>query len=135
MQREIDNVKHWLDANKLCLNINKTIQLNLKSSKNRFDIDYISIEPVCKCLGILVDFKSSFVSHLSVLKSRLSKQCGIISKLRHYAPGNQLIDYYKTNVSSIIQYGILVYGCSSYSNLLPIYNLQKKILKLIYFRK
>ena len=137
VQREIDNVKHWLDANKLCLNINKTIQLNLKSSENRFDIDnkYISIEPVCKYLGILVDFKFSFVSHLSVLKSRLSKQCGIISKLRHYSPRNQLIDYYKTNVSSIIQYGILVYGCSSYSNLLPIYNLLKKILRLIYFRK
>ena len=85
VQREIDNVKHWLDTFKLCLNIDKTIQLNLKSSENRFDIDnkYISIEPVCKYLGILVDFKFSFVSHLSVLKSRLSKQCGIISKLRH----------------------------------------------------
>ena len=48
VQREIDNVKHWLDTNKPCLNINMTIQLNLKSSKNRFDIDnkYISIEPV-----------------------------------------------------------------------------------------
>ena len=34
-----------------------------------------------------------------------------------------------------MQYGILVYECSAYSNLLPIYNLQKKILKLIYFRK
>ena len=34
-----------------------------------------------------------------------------------------------------MQYVILVYGCSSYSNLLPIYNLQKKIPKLICFRK
>ena len=38
VQREIDNVKHWLDANKLCLYINKTIQLKLKSSENGFDI-------------------------------------------------------------------------------------------------
>ena len=115
---------------KLCLNVKKTIQMNLKSSENRFDIDTkcISIEPVCKYLGILIDLKFSFVSHLLVLKSRLSKQCGIISRLRHYAPRNKLTDYYKTNVISIIQYGILVYGCSSYSNLLPIYNLQKKIL-------
>ena len=137
VQREIDKGRHWLDNNDLCMNINKTIELKLKSSEKRFDIDnkYIFIEPVCKYLGILVDFKFSFVSHLSVLKLRLSKQCGIISKLRHYAPGNQLIDYYKTNVSSIIQYGLIVYGCRSYSNLLPIYNLQKKILKLIYFGK
>ena len=137
MQREIDNVKHWLDANKLRLNVIKNIQMNLQSSKSRFDIDkkkFISIEPVCKHLGILIDFKF-FVSHLAVLKSRLSKQCRIISKLRHHAPVNQLIDYYKTNVSSIIQYGIIVYGCSSYSNPLPIYNLQKKILKPIYLRQ
>ena len=89
----MQDLKHWLDDNKLCLNINKTIQLNLKSSENRFDIDnkYISIEPVCKYLGILVDFKFSFVSHLSVLKSRLSKQCGIISKLRHYARVTSLL--------------------------------------------
>ena len=33
------------------------------------------------------------------------------------------------------KYGILVYGCCSYSSLLPIYKLQKKILKFIYFRK
>ena len=137
VQREIDNVKHWLDANKFCLNINKTVQLNLKSSENRFDNDnkYISNEPVCKYLGILNDFKFSFVYHLSVLKSRFSKQCGIISKLRHYAPRNKLNNYYKTNVRPTIRYGILVYGCSSYSNLLPIYNLQKKLLNLIYFRK
>ena len=93
MQREINNVKHWLDANELCLDVKKTIQMNLKSSENKFDINnkYISIEPVIKYLGILIDFKFSFVSHLSVLKSRFSKQCGIISKLRHYAPRNKLI--------------------------------------------
>ena len=46
-----------------------------------------------------------------------------------------LIDYYRSNVNPIIQHGILVYGCCSYSSLLPIYILQKKILKFIYFRK
>ena len=34
----------------------------------------------------------------------------------------------------IIQYGLLVYGCTSYNNLKIILNLQKKILKFIYFR-
>ena len=35
----------------------------------------------------------------------------------------------------MIQYGILVYGCRSYSSLIPIFRLQKKILKIIHFRK
>ena len=111
VQRETDNVKNWLDANKLCLNIKKTIQMKLKSGENRFDIDnkYISLSPYVNISAFLFDFNFSCLSQLSVLNSRLCKQCGSISKLRHYAPRNKLIDYYKTKVSSSIQYGILVY--------------------------
>ena len=45
------------------------------------------------------------------------------------------IEYYKSNVNPITQNGIIVYGCCSFSSLLPILRLQKKILKFIYFRK
>ena len=65
---------------------------------------------IFKYLGILVDSKLSFQSHIEYIKKRLSKQCGIICKLRHYVPRKQLIDYYQSNVKPIIQYGILVYG-------------------------
>ena len=50
-------------------------------------------------------------------------------------PRHLLMQYYKSNVQPIIQYGILVYGCCSFSSLKPILTLQKKILKFIYFRK
>ena len=45
------------------------------------------------------------------------------------------MQYYNSNANPIIQNGILVYGCCSYSSLLPIYLFQKKILKFIHFRK
>ena len=93
----------------------------------KFDDVFIEVGNLCKYLGILVDSKLSFQSHIEYIKKRLSKQCGIICKLRHYVARKQLIDYYRSNVNPIIQYGILVYGCCSYSSLLPIYNLQKKI--------
>ena len=41
--------------------------------------------------------------------------------------------YYESNIRSIIQYGILVYGCTSYNALLPFFELQKKIIRLIFF--
>ena len=121
--------------------MDKTVQMNIRNknsaSKSVFKFDDVSIEVrnLCKYLGIYVDSKSSFQSHIEHIKKRLSKQCGIICKLRHYVPRKQLIDNYQSNVNPIIQYGILVYGCCSYSSLLPIYILQKKILKFIYFRK
>ena len=101
------------------------------------DTSTIIVQPVRKYLGVFVDNKLSFVSHVQNVTSRLSKQCGIMAKLRHFAPPprSNLIEYYKTNVNSIIQYGVLIFGCTSYSMLEPIFRLQKKILKLIYFRK
>ena len=104
----------------------KTVRMNIgnknSASKSVFKFDdvFIEVGNLCKYLGILVDSKLSFQSHIDYIKKRLSKQCGFICKLRHYVPRKQLIDYYRSNVNPIIQYGILVYGCCSYSSLLPI---------------
>ena len=73
----------------------------------------------------------TFKFHIDFVKKRLGKQCAIICKLRHYVPRQLLIRYYKSNISPIIQYGILLYGCTKYSNLEKIYLLQK-ILKFIF---
>ena len=129
----------WLNANKLALNLSKTVQMNLKPSASNdfflFNSCPILVKPVCKYLGVYVDNKLSFRSHIEYVKKRLGKQSGIISKLRHFVPKRELHNYYKTNVVPIIQYGILVFGCCSYKALEPIFIMQKKILKLIYFRK
>ena len=133
-QEDLQSINNWLIANKLILNMDKTVQMNIRNknsaSKSVFKFDDVSIEVrnLCKYLGIYVDSKLSFQSHIEYIKKRLSKQCGIICKLRHYVPRKQLIDYYRSNVNPIIQYGILVYGCCSYSSLLPIYILQKKFI-------
>ena len=46
-----------------------------------------------------------------------------------------MIEYYSNNVVPILQYGILIFGCCSYSQLEQLNVLQKKILKFIFFRK
>ena len=88
----------------------------------------------CKYLGMFVDADLLIKSHIEYVRKRLGKQCGIICKLRHYVPRAQLINYYRTNIETIIQYGVLVYGCASMRNLMPVLISQKKILKYIHFR-
>ena len=137
IEKDLKSIQNWLQSNKLSLNIEKTIQMNVKpsASKLRFKLNGIPIDvkPMCKYLGICVDSKLSFVSHIEYVKKRLGKQCGIISKLRHYVPRHLLMQYYKTNVQPIIQYGILVYGCCSFSSLKPILTLQKKNIEVHIF--
>ena len=66
---------------------------------------------------------------------KLTKQSGIISMLRHYVPRSTLIRYYEANVRPLIQYGVLIYGCTSFSSLCDIEKLQRKIFRLNFFKR
>ena len=45
---------------------------------------------------------------------------------------SSLLIYYKTHVKPIIQYGVLIYGGTMYSNLQPILKMQKKRIRCIF---
>ena len=135
-----ESVSSWLTSNKLVLNLDKTVCLNIghrASSVGSFCIENINVQAAatCKYLGVMLDCKLAFNSHIGNVLKRLSTQCGVISKLRHYVPRKDLILYYNSNTKSVIQYGLLVYGCCSYSALYRVFSLQNKILKFICFRK
>ena len=139
---ELAKINNWLKSNKLVLNLEKTILMKMlvagskiDSSEYLFDDQVVQTHSMCKYLGVRIDAKLSFISHIERVKKKLSKQCGIVFKMRHFVPRLQLISYYSSNVIPIIQYGVLVYGCCSYSSLLPLFMLQKKVLKFISFRR
>ncbi len=87
----------------------------------------------CKYLGVILDEKLNYAAQIASVKCRLSKQCGIVSKLRHFVPKSVWLKYYSSNIKPIIQCGILVYGCVSFSALQAILSQQKKILRRILF--
>ncbi len=121
------------------MNAKESFQLDLAPSASRQScnatLSSFNVAPVCKYLGLHIDYNLSFQSHIRSVADKVSKQCGIVAKLRHYVPRRKLIEYYKSNIKSILQYGILVYGCCSFSTLIPLLLLQKKILKFIHFRR
>ena len=101
IQTELNEVKDWLAANKLSLNLNNMlIQINVKQNAidNVFLIDSktIIVQTVCKYQGVFVP-----------------------------CPRSKSIEYYKTNFNSIIQYGELIYGCTSHSMLEHFYATKK----------
>ena len=58
---------------------------------------------------------------METVRKKLNVQCGILCKLRHLVPRVFLLRFYDTNIKPIIQYGILVYGCTSLNALKPIH--------------
>ena len=138
--KDLEAVGKWLILNKLSLNIDKTVQVYVSSNSASNQNIYINKLPLknassSKYLGIILDAKLSFNTHIDLVRTKLRKQCGIISKIRHYVPRGTILKYYASNIKPILQYGILVYGCTSYTNRLPLLMIQKKIIRLIYFKR
>ena len=103
---KIRHLDHSLHGTKLIINNDKIKQLNMKSASNSKITLYclgVINKQNFKYLGLYIDYKLSFRSHIDSVKMRIGKQCGIISKLRHYAPRYQLLEYYGSNVVPIIQ--------------------------------
>ncbi len=64
----------------------------------------------------------------------MAKQVGIISRIRHFLPRNVLVKYYNCYIKPILQYGVLIYGCTTVNKLNRLILQQKKILRLIHFK-
>ena len=64
---------------------------------------------------------------------KISKACGVLSRLRHYLPINSLITVYHSVVFSHLQYAISSWGSASTSLLKTIKTIQNKIIRLITF--
>jgi hypothetical protein len=93
-----------------------------------FPSDYI------KYLGIYLDSTLSGKHHCSILSAKLKRANGMLSKIRHYVPKEELKSIYYAIFSSHMTYGCQVWGQNSNSNhVKQISKLQDKALRIINF--
>ena len=92
---ELTKVMDWLTVNKLSLNIKKKIMIF--SSKQRIlktteipsvIINHMSIERVTcfTFLGVIIDSNLTWYHHINYISNKLSRICGVLSRLKHYVP-------------------------------------------------
>ena len=79
---------------------------------------------------MLIDDDLRFKNQVEKIKRKLQFYTAL--RTRRYLKRSQLLVYYRMYVKPIVQYGVLVYGCTAFSNLLPIWHLQKRIWRNIY---
>ena len=87
---ELAKVAEWSDSNKLTLNENKTQMLMMSRKKNlniQGDVNLRNeaIQRVAKekFLGAIVDQHLNWKDHISMVSHKISKSCGIISRIRN----------------------------------------------------
>ena len=94
---------------------------------SNFKFFRISVEPMCKYVGIYIVCKFCFISHTYISKMRLGKLSWVVSILRRFIPRTQLLDFYRSDIALILQHGILIYRCCRFNILSPNFIMQKKI--------
>ena len=132
----------WLLANKISLNRDKTELLFFKKSGNKFSYSDSEIKlngtrlyPTdhIKYLGIYLEESLSGVYHCNELIKKLRRANGMLAKIRHYVPENELKSIYYAIFNSLMIYGCQVWGQNKNTAVKKIFQQQKYAVRIITF--
>ena len=134
INQELKKVVKWLRINRLSLNVSKssyTVFSNCsQTALPQIIIDDISLEhSLCtKFLGILVDSKLNFASHIRNVCTKVSRAIGICNKLVTILPFHILRKLFFTLIYPFVTYGTEIWGHSPSAQ---VKRLSKKIDKSV----
>lgn len=130
----------WFRANQLSLNISKTNFMIFGNSRKKYDnsklkviLNNIVIRQVnhVKFLGVYVDERLNWDKHVQEITSKLSKNIGIMTKLKFILPRNTLQMLYNSLVLPYLTYCNIVWANCSATRLNTVIVLQKRPYALL----
>ena len=113
-----DNIKNWLKANKLTLNIKKSNLLVFDSRKNGKEKPPVKLfindeeleqKDFAKYLGVYFDKQLSWCKHIEIT-NKLHKGIGILAKLCKYVQEETMKNLFNSFLKPYIKYGNLAWG-------------------------
>jgi len=143
INRELSEVSNWFKANKLSVNASKTYFMILGTPQmtNKYNIigspeiilDDTILDRVTntKFLGVIIDENIKWKLHIEATSKTVSRNIGVMNKLKHYIPERILHSLYCSLVMPYINYGILVWGNAYKTYVQKIFKLQKRAMRVI----
>jgi len=130
------DINTWFKVNLLLLNFNKTQYLEFRyknyynvNTQIKYDQECITSASEIKFLGLTVDDTLSWKQHMEQVLNKMCTACYALRNIKHIVPIDMLRVIYFAHIHSIISYGIIFGGSSSYAN--KVFILQKKIIRII----
>ena len=107
---------------------------SLETLPGNIDFDDTPLEEVTsiKFLGLYVDNKLTWKYHINTICKTMSRNIGVINKLKLYLLSSILVMLYSSLILPYLNYGILVWGNTHQSLLDKLLLLQKKSLRIIF---
>ena len=141
MNLDLKFLCHWLNANKISLNANKTEYILFKHARKPMNYDFrlfingkrLIPSDCIKYLGVLLDYDLSWKSQINNVAAKLKRANGALAKLRHYVPKDVLILVYYAIFHSHLQYCNQIWGQPNTLAINRISILQNRAIRLMSF--
>ena len=127
INNELMEVSNWFKANKLSVNASKTNYMILGTPHMTLNKAHIDLKIILnnlvlqrvqtmKFLGVLIDECLTWKPHIDCVLKTVSRNIGVINKLKHFIPNRILHTLYCSLVLPHLSYGILIWGntCKMY---------------------
>ena len=135
-KQTVTNLQQWLSANKLNLNIDKTIYVIFRNNNKQMGkfADDLQVgnnvferEKSCQYIGMMLDEKMNWDEHINNVKSKLIKYFAIFNYMKTYVSKQLARQLYYAFIFPHINYGIERYGASSSGKVKQIQVIQNKL--------
>ena len=95
----------------------------------KFELKYITKATATEFLGLIIDDTLSWKRHIDQVINKVYVACCAVQDIKSLVSQDTLRIIYFVHIHSILSYGIIFLGNSSYSN--KVFILQKKIVRII----
>jgi hypothetical protein len=135
IDKELSNLKRWFEVNGLSLNMDKTQVINFRSDYRNSLKPVISsntqlvLEETVNFLGIHLNENLNWLPHINQLGKKLNSAIFSLRTISQVTDFRTQLTVYHSYFSSLMSYGILVWGISCHSK--QIFKLQKKAVRII----
>jgi hypothetical protein len=138
---ELNLLNEWFISNKLSLNISKTNFIIFCSKGNKYDLNNLTVSfngkaiaqvQNTKFLGVYIDETLKWDVHIRQVVSKISRNCGIIAKLKYKLPKRLLQTLYNSLILPYLNYCPMIWANFEKPNKLDkIFKIQKKVARII----
>ena len=137
LERELNKVLDWLLANKLIINLSKTHSMLFTNKRVdrkitiRANDSNLEQKTECKFLGVIVDDRLNWKSHINHISSKVSKSLAILRLLKYIFPKHILKTLYMSLIQPYFNYCNIIWGAADKTTIEPLFILQKKAIRLV----
>ena len=138
LEDDLSTLSDWFAANKLTLNLGKTVCVLFQKNNNKKEIELkvkdmlIPSQSETKFLGMWLDQSLSWHSHIQKLILKIKRNKYLLNNGKHLMDQDTKKLVYHSHIASHIQYGLLLWGNNANKDqITKLQKLQTKCLQLV----